>query len=93
MPRITSTLMLLVGVCCTCAAMAAEPLVVELWPGKTPGDVGIDGQEHSQIYQSPILGGPTKLITNVTQPTLTIYSPAKQVCGSPLVSLKRCCCG
>ena len=29
----------------TGAAPAAEPLVVELWPGKTPGDVGIEGEE------------------------------------------------
>jgi acetyl esterase/lipase len=59
-------------------ALAAEPLVVDLWPGKPPGDVGIAEAESSRIYQSPILGGPTKLITNVTRPTLTIYLPAKE---------------
>ena len=53
-----------------------EPLVVDLWPGKTPGDVGIKGQETSRIHQSPLVG-PTKLITNVTKPTLTIYRPAQ----------------
>lgn len=58
-------------------AFAADPVVVELWPGKTPGDVGIEGQERSFQYHSEILGGPTKLITNVTKPTLTIYSPPK----------------
>ena len=56
-------------------ALAAEPLVVDLWPGKTPGDIGIKGQETSRIHQSPLVG-PTKLITNVTKPTLTIYRPA-----------------
>lgn len=56
-------------------AFAAEPLVVELWPGKTPGDVGIKGPETSRIHRSPIVG-PTKLITNVTKPTLTVYRPA-----------------
>ena len=56
---------------------AAEPLVVDLWPGKAPGDVGIDGEETSRIYNSPLVG-PTKLITNVTKPTLTIYRPAGQ---------------
>ena len=54
---------------------AAEPIVVPVWPGKAPLDVGIEGAEHSKIYESPILKGPTKLITNVTRPTLTIYSP------------------
>src|SRR5882724_11835241 len=58
-------------------AFAADPLVVDLWPGKVPGDVGIDGQETSRIYDSPLVG-PTKLITNVTKPTLTIYQPAKE---------------
>jgi len=55
---------------------AADPLVVDLWPGKVPGDVGITGQETSRIHPSPIVG-PTKLITNVTKPTLSIYQPAR----------------
>jgi len=54
---------------------AAEPVVVNVWPGKTPGDVGIEGEETTRIYESALLSGPTKLITNVTKPTLTIYSP------------------
>src|SRR4051812_7104109 len=59
-------------------AAADQPLVVDIWPGKVPGDVGIAGQENSRIHQSPILGGPTRLITNVTRPTLTVYQPAKE---------------
>lgn len=58
-------------------AYTAEPQVVELWPGKVPGDVGISGEESSRIYDSPIVG-PTRLITNVTRPTLTFYLPAKE---------------
>jgi acetyl esterase/lipase len=57
------------------AAAAGEPLVVKLWPGETPGDVGISGAEKSRIHPSKIVG-PTKLITNVSKPTLTIYRPA-----------------
>lgn len=60
------------------AAYAAEPLVVNLWPGKAPGDVGIKGEEYSRVYESPILKGPTRLITNVTRPSITIYSPPKE---------------
>lgn len=56
----------------------AEPLVVDLWPGKVPGDVGISGQENSRSYESPLIGKPTRLITNVTKPTLTIYSPPRE---------------
>src|SRR5258708_31724491 len=59
------------------AAVAGDPLVVDVWPGKTPGDVGIKGDETSRIHQSPIVG-PTRLITNVTKPTITIYQPAKE---------------
>jgi acetyl esterase/lipase len=58
------------------AANAAEPIVVDLWPGKPPGDAGISGQETSRIHQSPLVG-PTKLITNVSKPTLTVYSPPR----------------
>jgi glyoxylase-like metal-dependent hydrolase (beta-lactamase superfamily II)/dienelactone hydrolase len=55
-----------------------QPLVVNLWPGKASRDAGIKGQETSRIQPSRIPGvGPTKLITNVTTPTLTIYQPPR----------------
>jgi len=76
MNRVAFAVSLLVGVFLTCTRFAAEPLVVDLWPGKTPGDVGINGQENSRIHPSSLVG-PTKLITNVSKPTLTIYQPAK----------------
>lgn len=64
-------------VCCIPVfAFAGEPLVVDVWPGKAPADTGIPGTETSRIHQSPLVG-PTKLITNVTKPTLTIYRPAE----------------
>jgi len=55
-----------------------EPKVVDLWPGKPPGDVGIPGKEKSRIYVSPAVG-PSRVITNVTRPTLTIYSPLPEM--------------
>src|SRR5206468_2143457 len=72
MNRIALAVSLLIGFV---RASAAEPLVVDLWPGRAPGDVGIKGEEISRIHQSPLVG-PTKLITNVTRPTLTVYRPA-----------------
>src|SRR6187200_2959317 len=42
------------------AVHSSEPVVVELWPGKVPGDVGIKGKENSRIYQSAIIKGPTR---------------------------------
>jgi acetyl esterase/lipase len=67
----------MLGLLVASQAIAAEPLVVDLWPGKVPGDVGIKGQETSRIHQSPLVG-PSKLITNVTRPTLTLYRPAPE---------------
>ena len=57
---------------------ADDPVIVNVWPGPAPGDVGIEGEETTRIYESPLLGGPTKLITNVSKPTLTIYSPPQE---------------
>ena len=72
-----SALCLLALTLASCAvATPAPPIVVDLWPGKAPGDVGIKGEETSRILQSPLVG-PTKLITNVSRPTLTINSPPK----------------
>jgi acetyl esterase/lipase len=63
-------------------AAAEKPLVLDLWPGKVPGDVGIDGEEKfielkvdGKPYQ--VAGKPTKWLTNVTKPTITVYRPAK----------------
>jgi acetyl esterase/lipase len=75
MNRLVSTLCLFVSLFVAQSASAAEPLVVELWPGKTPGDLGIKGEENIRTYESKLIGAPTRLITNVTKPTLTIYSP------------------
>jgi acetyl esterase/lipase len=65
---------ILAGTFVSIPVTAAEPVVVDLWPGKPPGDVGISGPETSKIHESPLVG-PTKLITGVSKPTLTIYSP------------------
>jgi acetyl esterase/lipase len=58
------------------------PLVVEIWPGRAPEESGNIGAE--RIVMSPKLDRtqvevtePTRMITDVTKPTLTIYRPAK----------------
>ncbi len=59
----------------SCVLTAAEPLVVDLWPGATPADSGLgDKSEGTRIFPSPIVG-PTKLVTHVTRPTLTVFRP------------------
>jgi acetyl esterase/lipase len=59
------------------------PLVVELWPGKAPEENGDIGAE--KVLLSPKLDRkqvevtePTRMVTNVTNPTLTVYRPAKE---------------
>lgn len=84
MKRMASTVALVVWLCASWPASGAEkPLVVELWPGKVPDETGAIGAE--TIRMSPKLDRkqvevtePTRMVTNVTKPTLTIYRPAKE---------------
>ncbi len=64
------------------AVGADKPLVVELWPGTPPDESGTIGEE--TVRMSPKLDRKqvevteqTRLITNVTKPTLAIYRPEK----------------
>jgi len=64
------------------AVAADEPMVVEVWPGTPPEESGNIGAE--KVRMSPRLDRkqvevtePTRLVTNVTNPTLTIYRPPK----------------
>jgi acetyl esterase/lipase len=80
----------LVGVLCTAAALEADekkpvgkPLVVELWPGKIPDESGTIGPE--KVVMSPKLDRKqvevtesTRMLTNVTRPTITVYRPDKE---------------
>lgn len=74
---------LFVAVCVSPTLAADKPLVVPLWPGKPADDDSATiGEEHfrdikvdGKPYQ--VAGKPTKWLTNVTKPTLTVYQPAK----------------
>ncbi len=57
-------------------AFAGSPFVLDLWPGKPPGDLPVRGAEKSMIRVSPIYAT-SFIITNVTKPTLTVYLPDK----------------
>ena len=67
------------------SAKAVEPRVVMLWPDKTPGDVGIDRPERTWMYDSAILKESTKLVTDVSQPSITIYSPERNNTGTAVI--------
>jgi acetyl esterase/lipase len=79
----TSPLALILWLCISSPGVAAEkPLVVELWPGKVPDETGDAGPEkwlmspkldHRQVEVTE----PTRMVTNVSRPTITICRPAK----------------
>lgn len=67
----------------TAAALAAEPLVLHVWPDRPPDETTEIGPEMTRL--SPKLERKqvevteqTRLITRVSTPTITIYRPAKQ---------------
>src|SRR5437667_2344675 len=77
----TVSLVLLIGVTRSVIG-AVTPTVVEIWPGKVPDESGNIGPE--RVRMSPKLDRqqvevtePTRMITDVTRPTLTIYHPPK----------------
>lgn len=74
--RITAAGLLIVTI--VGAATAAEPAkVIDLWPGKAPGETADVGPE---VTQPPKEGEnpPTIRITNIGRPTLSVYLPAKE---------------
>src|SRR5688572_27136901 len=50
MKRFASHVVLVACLFVTGKLYAIEPLVIDVWPGATPGDVGIKGQETSRIH-------------------------------------------
>jgi acetyl esterase/lipase/predicted TIM-barrel fold metal-dependent hydrolase len=83
--RLISAAQLVVVIFAVCRPAVAEPLVVDVWPGKTPDDAGVAGEETTRTYESAIIEGPTKLVTNVSRPTLTIYRPGETNTGAAMI--------
>ena len=83
MIRIASIVSLVLFLSVTWPAAAADkPLVVELWPGKVPDEtdkIGADMEYMSRklTKKEVVVTESTRLVTNVTKPTITIYRPAK----------------
>ena len=78
------SLHLLAGFCLAATASAGDkPEVLDLWPGKAPDETGTIGAEY--VRMSPKLDRKqvevtesTRMITNVTKPTISVYRPAKE---------------
>lgn len=68
-------LSLAIALAVTASAPAADPIVVKLWPGKAPGETKDIGPEQ---YNEPKAGqSAVKRLTNVSDPTISVYLPAK----------------
>lgn len=81
MLRIPGSALPLILLLASALGAAEPPLVVDVWPGKTPDDTGISGEEHFRdlvIQGKPyqVAGKPTRWLTDVSRPTLTIYRAA-----------------
>jgi acetyl esterase/lipase len=84
MQRIIAAAVFLLPFLCVAQAGIGDkkPQVIELWPGKVPDETAKIGPE--KVVMSPKLDkkqvevtDSTRMITNVTKPTITIYRPAK----------------
>ena len=74
MSRVLSSLM---TICLTAAVgRGGEPKVLDVWPGKAPGETVNLGPEKAVEPKTPDKV-PVKRLTNVSRPTLTIFRPDK----------------
>jgi acetyl esterase/lipase len=84
MNRLTPAFSLLCFFLASPAFAADKPLVIDVWPGKPAGDdpakIGEEKFFELMVKGKPyeVDGKPTKWLTNVTKPTLTVYRPAKE---------------
>lgn len=54
-------------------ARAADPVVVDVWPGQAPGGAPLDGPERNLPNPDSI-----QRLTDVSKPTLSVYRPAAE---------------
>ena len=81
----------LLGVSSTANAQATawEPscrqVQMPIWPGKPPGKQSVPGPETATVGKELLAGKPVTSVTNVTQPTLTVYAPQGKNTGAAVV--------
>jgi len=64
-------------------AFAAEPVELRLWPGKAPGS------ENWTVPESITNRGGSRVATNVSDPTLTVYLPEAVKPNGPALVVRR----
>lgn len=77
-----------------CCAARAETLVWEpsaghtaipVWPGMPPGKQSVPGPETVTVSKELLAGKPVTSVTNVTQPTLSLYTPEGHNTGAAVL--------
>ena len=58
---------------------------VPLWPGAVPALQSVPGLETVTVSQKLLAGKPVTAVTNVTQPTMTVYAPTGKNTGAAVV--------
>lgn len=87
---------MLVTLCAMLAAMgahaetrawqpAAGHVQVPIWPDKVPDAQPVPGPEKVTVSKGMIAGLPVTAVTNVTQPTMTVYPPKGKNTGAAVV--------
>lgn len=80
---------LLLAVCVSARAETWQPSAghtqVPLWPGAAPDAPSVPGPETVTVSKELLAGKPVTSVTNVTQPTLTVYAPQGKNTGAVVV--------
>jgi acetyl esterase/lipase len=58
---------------------------IPIWPGVVPDAMPMPGPEYSKTGTSLIAGKPVVVVSNVSQPTMTVYSPKEKNTGVAVV--------
>jgi acetyl esterase/lipase len=77
MHRITLSLTTLLSLALLFNSAFAEPLVLNVWPDKVPGEPSGIGEEKIEPNR-PDEATPTERVTNITKPTLSVFLPPKE---------------
>ncbi|HVZ05480.1 alpha/beta hydrolase [Hyphomicrobium sp.] len=60
---------------------------ISIWPGTPPDDMPMPGPESSGIVQKNVGGRPWTYATNISVPTMTVYSPRRRNTGAAVLVL------
>lgn len=77
-----------------CAAAQAQPVIwqpsqghvqIPIWPGTPPDAQPVPGPEIAAVQDKLVAGEPWTAVTNVSRPTMTVYSPQGENTGAAVV--------